>query len=544
MYYQTKKKQRDDILHQMIQEIESKYRERKTSTDYFLQRHANLAQMMTKITLKAFTQRTNRENQLSQRTKIVDDTPSSSMKQLVFGKSVISSPKNNEKAANPKMQFSVLRRVSETPKDQTNFTESNEYSIQYGIGSQTAKEKISKIDISGLSPRRDSSHKNLKSPRIDRIVSNPTDFDNLCTIETDEDQDAELTPHMLTKNDDNTVRDEYGLIKMRESFEGQITLQRPPPKESFRNSFGLFKKQGGVKGMRSRSKSDQEKELSTVRNSMNEIMRLTYIENTVPHNEFDINNAEDFKFVFSDDKDTRMRLISKQRHLKQGAFSTSSDFNYLEHKHKLGEHLKKRFKNKKELQIIVRDKDNDASENKSIRTMKKDQASQFGPGYHASSTGSQASMQDNYKTHLNKFLADDNMSETGKEKRKGLLGNTNNSSSRHTLFALTPRSNDLTRSTDRNTIQSTIDETYLRSPSQGMHGRSQSYSAPSNFIHKGANTVRLTSRPQSPVYNNLLQKSAQHRKLHIKRPNSVKSANTNDLKGSLDPKMNYFKLQK
>lgn len=310
LYYLTKKKHRDEIFRQKVEEIESN---RKWKNEAFLRKHADMAHMLRKASIKAFDQRIrlNDQNVSPFANKLpptiainhtIEHLPRShSLENCVSsGLSFRQGQTTQQTLTNPREEKNIASKAYLSPQ-----------SLQSRPPSSRPLDTRSRIEDSYffVDDERKSRLFQTSGPKTPlRLTTGPSSLDRRSPSPF-------LTEVSKTQSTKGRQSDESGYSLERSQ------LQEPPKKMKSQPQVRFFRKtlRGAI-----RTKDDSSKALKSFRESEQEVLKNSYLENYELSSNAETPEPEDLKFVFAETRETRMNKILKQKYLKKGVFCSSA----------------------------------------------------------------------------------------------------------------------------------------------------------------------------------------------------------------------------
>ena len=529
LYYHEKKKHRDELYEQMVHELES---HSPKTAEKFLSQHSEVASMLNKSSFKTFSQRTLRRtqtasNQMPKANLSVGwgSTPQKMQteRSVIADESVwqdITTIRAGKVLQNKMSESLVLNR---TTKDES-------LSLQKqpsGLTLQASNSKTSKNEaVEPTSERKkEELTQNSKSKKLK--LKEISTHHAQCFSESQ--QNSTKKPYFkglsFAHSPSRTGKAEFSISQANTTEPNSAPAKAKRRVISFRN----FYRKGGLKAVRMHSASRDEGIYSNVRDSEQEILQSTFLEHCKVPAAHDISDSDYYKFVFTNDKETRVKLILKQKHMKQGVFAQHKTPDYLKHNTRPATALVSRLGSARSPTWVV----DDSFMVNSVQSQPP-----------AALNNSVANDRSGSLSYLSPFLTPKNMIMTSTDH------NIRESSSTYLVSGVlrestsdrvqTPQALFFAESIRENTEKVSRPATghplnlSTRSPPSSASGRSDSRLTQ----RKGANPVNITCK--NPIYENLLQKSAVQQKLRNKRGSLALTPKNN---GTSMPKQFLFNVQ-
>ena len=497
-YFELKDRQRELIYNQLVEELRAKKKDLH-NPDAFLRKHGDIVGLMSKASYGQFSQRTIRtekSNELARQQK------ANSIKALKLSNSSLST------SVAPTTQKGFLTRTR--PNTSTSKTSNgretgfqSERNRQYAAANLTASS--TEIKPSQVQNNRS---KNVQIEKEKSMKSTDTKIANVPSGRDDDD------------DDEYQLKDQY-------YFKAEYNMDdgKKERKNSTRSRVGLLPK-AAQKTLRIKLE-DSEDQDGTLRDSKKDMMQQSFYERMGSPNLPDVQEPEEWKFVFTtDDEDSRIRRISKEKHLKKGVFSLNSGINYLRSEHGLGNDLvNKAFKNRQSYERREQDAFDQARmvmvtsptsrSDSSAANLTMGPMSKIQPvgKVHRGSNASLARASSNIKSRDKHF-----------EPMRSSKTQINSFNDWSYSTNLRPTSPDDILEYTASSLQEvpravTQDENSCLDSNRSHREDSRSMRVEDrSLISIHSEPMLLRSSSKSPRYDNLLKKSSMHQKLHVKRP--------------------------
>lgn len=338
-----KKKQRNEIYQQMVSELESKGKHVQ-QTEKFLRKHVNMAHAINKATMGTFNRRLLRESSTSTKENVQSNTslPQSSLSPI---RSTPSLPEriNHKKHQAKTFRISTCQSNNELPKGEALFEnailEDDTFSQDYN---EFKQERISVMEI-GENPTNTAKKRfSQQKDEIEDLSKNGTVFPSNYRLslspKCERFKQSKATAILDNKQEvvgqttrEKSIKEE--LISMTEkekSHKRSLTLCPGPQQQQQQKT-----------RFRIRVASQVEEKFEKIRDTQQEHHQMNYLSN-LPEKAPDSYRADKMKFVFTQDKESRIRTFNKEKQLRRGGINESKSMNYLTHKGDFGTSIKLR----------------------------------------------------------------------------------------------------------------------------------------------------------------------------------------------------------
>ena len=316
-FYRTKKEQRDEIYNARVQEFYLKEKISLKNPTKFLKEHSTLASALRKSSLDFFSLRSKRDVDHFEINTTFDEI----------------SPNADKSASKQPVSQLFARKLSQLPlaiqRSDTNFS---------GIYPSSTSPTM----LNNLPPKKRSvtMHQRLTLTSVKQVLS--TDINTIHITNEPEDQRLNADPfHFNTEPAESvssqSVEEDNSLkVSISQMVQPSLITRREFRNHKDSNPLARTKhsdkpKLRKTKTIRQVDVKEDLKERENARENAQYIAQMNFLNLRENPGVIDVNEAENFKFVFAENKDSRLHEIIKQKHLKLGVFSSRENFNYLQH---------------------------------------------------------------------------------------------------------------------------------------------------------------------------------------------------------------------
>lgn len=338
----------------MVAELESK-RKNLHKEEQFLGKHASMARIINKSTINTFNQRVMREAKslLKENSKIYQTLSSPTNKSDYSLLPVSTSHTTRPETARVGAKSPLFRSFRNEATTSSNILTDNQ---QFQEPVAVKSEQLSVLPLNSVPVMAAKAFKSPKSELQGEVRSFALGIDTTPS--------AESMNFRITKNKSlffaskspqsrtQTTHDDHeSPANQKSNCKDELMIITQQEKHSHeRCHVKKFARKSIDKRQRIRVEEELEDTFESLRDSKQDVCHMDFLAHA-PLEMLDQNQVENFKFVFSEDKESRVRQINKQRHLRKGVFGEVSKLNYLQHEHKLGNSLKSRLSRVKTLVV-------------------------------------------------------------------------------------------------------------------------------------------------------------------------------------------------
>lgn len=347
LYYQKKKQQRDVIFQNLVRELESKYR---AYSERFLSKHANVVHLLNKPSLRVFNNRSLREERLTptpsqmQQTRLDLDSEEVN-KQLSknFSMDQLNSnepPPQEDKYKHTLADLDALK--VETGKEKQQAKSLRLLHSQSAMRVRQGKDPFqnaSRLTLEDTDKTYQGSVSKNASPTKARLQ---TTFQFWSPDKADRSQPYLGSLAALTSLSRNNLHEDHP----ENPVPSDTSIHKEPvvtseKKRQNHTPIRLVKKPEAT-AIRITHKSPTIR--PRLRESEQEVYMNEYFDKKEVHEEeVDMSNPENYKFIFEESKETRVKRILKDKKLKKGVFGMPKTLDYLKHEYEPSKTLWKKF---------------------------------------------------------------------------------------------------------------------------------------------------------------------------------------------------------
>ena len=518
LFYLEKKKHRDEIYNQLIHELETKSPKNIAKN---LSGHASFARMLNKSSFKVFTQRTMRNSQntsnLHSKTFVTEreispqKSPTSQLNESGWGRFRVDSPElkgpypgnessrvNTEGGDTQRTHSPAL--AMQARRKNHGAADSFEIRLEPAKENSLLKENSTQRRGSGIAAQPFSLLNSGQNPRLLR-------------------ESSSKQSHLRTENATTTAT-----LNSTEKVEPQSHSAEKSMKKAASVLKVICKNER--KTIRMRHENGNEN-FQVRRDSKQEVFQSAFLEKVdIPKPKGD-GYPDNYKFVFSEDKDARQRLILKNKAMQKGVFSSRKHLDYLTHEYRPSTSLIERVNKAKSFRWVTDDSIimNNQTSRFAISNGNLDQdidrslntSPQFSPIGARSHRVTMAEIK--YREPNASYFA-------------GMISAENSPKHFRPAYSL-----HFSESTPTHTENSSAKKLFtarqvMETAPDSLPMSSGGQSNESRKLLKSANS--LSFRAKNPFYHNLLQKSSLHKRLNLKRASVVeKTDERNSLRCSI-----------